>query len=205
MNFDHRQTIAINYIYPFPSFFKNAVLHTVFDGWQVAGLTRLQTGSPYEAGFSLPGYSNQNLTGSYTEPARILVTGSPLSGTSDSPYNRLNPAFFAPPQVGGIGLGEGRYPFYGPGINDTDLFLQKSFAFGERLNVSLRLDAFNAFNHTQFSGINNTLDFTGTPSNYRVTNAYLNPNGTVNNINGFGTVSGARDPRKLQLSARITF
>ena len=45
----------------------------------------------------------------------------------------------------------------------------------------------------------------GTPANCRVTNAYLNANGTVNNINDFGMVSGARDPRKLQLSARITF
>jgi len=45
----------------------------------------------------------------------------------------------------------------------------------------------------------------GTPANYRVTSAYLNANGTVNNINDFGTVSGARDPRKLQLSTRITF
>ncbi len=207
LNFDHRQTVAINYIYPFPDAFKgkNAVLHSLLDGWQVSGLTRLQTGGPYEASFSLPGYSNQNLTGSYTEPARIQVTGSPLSGTSNSPYNRLNPAFFAPPPVGNIGLGEGRYPFYGPGINDTDLSLQKTFALGERMNIALRLDAFNAFNHTQFSGINSNLNFAGTPNNYTVTNAYLNPNGTVNNINGFGTVSGARDPRKLQLSARFDF
>jgi hypothetical protein len=33
----------------------------------------------------------------------------------------------------------------------------------------------------------------------------LKADGTVNNINGFGTVNGARDPRILQTMIRIQF
>jgi hypothetical protein len=216
LNFDRRHTLAVNYIYPFPSLFTNhAFAHALLDGWQISGLTRFQTGNPYEVSFSIPSYGNQNLTGSYTEPARIQVVGNPLQGYNQSgPYSWLNPNAFAPPPVGGIGLGEGRNPFYGPGINDTDLSLQKTFAVKERFRIELRMDAFNAFNHPQFggvggtgvsnnSGIFSTINYAGI--NGGVKNAYLNPDGTINNINGFGTVSGARDPRILQLSAQIEF
>jgi hypothetical protein len=216
LNFDRRQVLAINYIYDFPQFFKtrNAVLHTVLDGWQISGLTKLQTGAPYEVGFSVPNYGNPQITGSYTEPARVQVVGDPYAGTSQSPYFRLNPNAFAPAtpgNLGRLGLGEGRNPFYGPGMNDTDLSLQKTFYFGERIGIELRMDAFNAFNHPQFyggsncngSGINCTVNFANLSGG--VTNSYLNSNGTINNKNGFGTVANAAAPRILQLGARIVF
>jgi hypothetical protein len=82
--------------------------------------------------------------------------------------------------------------------------VQKEFAFTERVRLQLRGDAFNAFNHTQFSGINSTLNISAL-TNGTFTNLYKNANGTVNNINGFGTVSGARDPRIMQLVVRIQF
>jgi hypothetical protein len=118
--------------------------------------------------------------------------------------------------VGNIGLGEGRYPFYGPGINDTDLSLSKTFRFKERFGIELRAEAVNAFNHPQFggvggdgvsnnSGIHSTVNYSGDPSNYSVKNAFLNSSGGINNINGFGTVSGARDPRIMLLSATVSF
>lgn len=206
LSFDRRHTVAINYVYQIPSrFTSHAFLHSTLDGWQVSGITRMQTGTPYEVGFSLAGYNNQNLTGSYTEPPRVQIAGDPLNGTSDSPYNRLSTAGFAPPPVGNIGIGEGRNPFTGPGINQTDLSLSKFFAIKEHFNIQLRADAFNFANHTQFSGINSTINFSGTPGNYKVTNAYLNPDGSLNNINGFGIISGARDPRIVQLAVRVSF
>jgi hypothetical protein len=60
------------------------------------------------------------------------------------------------------------------------------------------------FNHTQFSGVNSTLTFASI-TNPTPTNLYLKADGTVNNINGFGTVNGARDPRILQTVIRIQF
>ena len=63
----------------------------------------------------------------------------------------------------------GRNYLTGPGINNIDLSLQKSFPFGESRRLELRVDAFNALNHTQFSGVNSNLNFTSltnlTPNN----------------------------------------
>jgi hypothetical protein len=202
---DRRQTFAANYIYDVPSFFKNRKMaHAMLDGWQISGLTRFQTGAPYSVGFSIPNIGNQQLTGSYTEGARIQLVGDPVSGTSGSPYNRINASAYAPPQPGNIGLGAGVNYLTGPGINNTDLSLQKTFQVTDRRSLELRADAFNVFNHTQFSGYNTTVNFSGLV-NPTVTNLFLKPDGTINNLNGFGTVSGARDPRIMQLAMRFVF
>jgi len=60
------------------------------------------------------------------------------------------------------------------------------------------------FNHTRFSGINSTLTFASL-TNPTPTNLYLKADGSLNNINGFGTVNAARDPRILQTVIRIQF
>jgi len=73
-------------------------------------------------------------------------------------FHRINPLAFALSQVGNLALREGRNPFIGP-INSTDLSLQTTVAVRERLSLQLRLDAFNAFNHPQFTGINSNIIF----------------------------------------------
>ena len=92
----------------------------------------------------------------------------------------------------------------GPGIDNTDLSLQKSFSITESKRIELRGDAFNVFNHTQFSGINSGINYTSL-TNPAITNLFLKPDGSINNLNGFGTVNGARDPRILQLAVRVLF
>ena len=91
---------------------------------------------------------------------------------------------------GNIGLGAGVNYLTGPGIN-TDLWLQKTFQMTEHKSLQLRADAFNTFNHTQFSGYNTNSNFSRL-SNPTVTNLFLKADGTINNLNGFGTVNGAR-------------
>ena len=203
LQFDRRHTFASNIIYPFPSIFhSNGILHTVIDGWQVASIIRFQTGAPYNPAFNVAGYNNQTLTGSYTEGPRLRLIGNPYQGTDKTPYNRLNPAAFAAPLVGDPGIGAiGAYAFTGPGSDNVDLALQKEFKVRERYNFQLRADAFNVFNHTQFNGINNTINFSG-PNNGSFTNPASN---TPSQYNGFGSVSGAADPRIVQLLGRITF
>jgi hypothetical protein len=107
---------------------------------------------------------------------------------------------------GSLGLESGRNFMVGPGINNIDISLQKSFGLGENRRLELRLDAFNAFNHTQFSGVNANLNFSSL-SNLTPTNLPFDANGNFifNNRNGFGTVNGVRDPRILQMVARIVF
>src|SRR2546423_3409451 len=205
LSFDRAHTLVLNSIYDFPSFFKNnAVGHFLLDGWQISGIFTYQTGSPFTVGFSIPGVANQQLTGSYTEGARIHLIGDPKAGTTSSPYNRLNPAAFAPPQPGDLGLGAPTNYLRNPGINDIDFSLQKTFMLKERYEFQLRSDAFNVLNHTQFSGYNATINYTSL-TNSTITNLPFNPDGSLHNINGFGTVNGARDPRIMQLMARLRF
>jgi hypothetical protein len=202
--FNRTQTMQIYYTYELPSVFRSKGLaHALVDGWQLSGQSTFQTGSPFTPGFSISGATNQNITGSYTEGARLALIGQPNTGSSD-PYNRINASAFAAPKVGSIGLEAPRNYLINPGIVNFNLSLQKSFSIKEKATIQLRADAFNVFNHTQFSGINSTLNISALTGG-TFTNLYLKPDGTVNNINGFGTVNGARDPRIMQLVARIRF
>ncbi len=45
-----------------------------------------------------------------------------------------------------------RRNFYGPGINNFDLTLQKVLRITAGKSLEFRLQAFNAFNHAQFYG-----------------------------------------------------
>jgi hypothetical protein len=203
---DRRHNFALNYVYNLPAFRdKNAVTRAILGGWQISGVTRFLSGSPITPGYSISGAGSANITGSNTEGARIgVVSGVNPNTGSDDPYNRINAAAFTYPRVGSLGLESGVGFLTGPGINNWDISLQKQFSIKERAKLQFRIDTFNTFNHTQFSGINSTLNFTAYP-NPTPSNLYLKADGTVNNINGFGTVNGARDPRILQTMIRFEF
>jgi hypothetical protein len=55
---------------------------------------------------------------------------------------------------------------------------------------NFRLEAYNAFNHTQFSGLD--------------TSARFDPQGKQTNI-GFGQFTSARNARRIQLALRLNF
>jgi hypothetical protein len=219
-SFDRRQVLAINYVYNTPKLPEgNAFTRLFTDGWQLSGVTQAVTGSPFTPGFSVSGAGNQNITGSNTEGARIgVVAGcNPYTGSSD-PFNRLNPACFFAPAPGSIGLESGLNFLYGPSVVNFDMALQKEFSVKERVHFQFRIDAFNVFNHTEFSGYNATLNFNAFPTSGGVvsgsptiTSTALgrNANGSFN-VTGFGTVTqtspGALGyPRVLQTLIRVTF
>jgi hypothetical protein len=201
---DRRQMFVLNYVYSLPTLAGHAsAVRAVLGGWQVSGVTSFINGSPYNPGFSVStGGGNQNITGSYTEGARLKLLCNPMTGNTN-PYTRLNAACFALPSVGSIGLESGYNYLTGPGINNWDLSLLKEFTIKEKVHIQLRGDAFNVWNHTQFNGINATLNASTLTSAF--SNIALNPDGSVNNKNGFGSVSGARDPRILMTMIRIRF
>ena len=157
----------------------------------------LQSGAPYTPTCTITGVNaTTNLAGSATETAnRCRITGDPGSGHSGDPYRQLNTAVFLPPLPGSLGLESGRNFLVGPGINNIDLSLQKSFLFDENRRLELRVDAFNALNHTQFSGVNSNLNFTSL-TNLTPTNLPFDANGNfiIGNRNGFGTVNGSTRP-----------
>jgi len=93
----------------------------------------------------------------------------------------FNTAAFASPALGTFG-NAGRSLVRGPGINNWDLALSKQTALAERLALQFRAEFFNAFNHTQFSAVNTQL-------------------GSLT----FGRITGALDPRIIQLGMRLSF
>lgn len=207
----HRKhNLAVSAIYRFPTLSRwaggNKVVGFIGDHWQLSGVYAFQSGAPYQVGFNIPGIGNTQLTGSNTEGARPRIIGNPGPGNSNDPFRQINVAAFTPPLPGSLGLEAGRNYLIGPGVNNVDLFLQKSFPFGEKRRLELRVDAFNALNHTQFSGVNATLNVTSL-TDFTPTNLPFDANGNFipANKNGFGTVNGVRDPRILQLAARFVF
>ncbi len=75
--------------------------------------------------------------------------------------------------------------FYGPGISNFDLTLKKDVRLGESKSLGFRVEAFNAFNHTQFYG----------PASV---------NGQVEDPN-FGQIVSAAAPRLMQLVGKFSF
>jgi hypothetical protein len=88
-------------------------------------------------------------------------------------------------------------------INNFDLILAKNTKFGERVNMELRFEAFNALNHTQFTTVDLNLGSGSTCTGSApgvITgdcNAAFNPN--------FGKYTAARESRVIQLGARFSF
>src|SRR3954464_11900904 len=148
------------------------------------------TGLPFTPAFTISGAGTQNITGNVvttnpgfaTTPNATTFNNSATSGVSyegprigvvkgcdpythsSDPFNRLNPACFFAPSPGSLGLESGVNYVYGPGGVNFDMSLQKVFAVKERVRFQLRLDAFNVFNHTIFTGYNYTLNFNGYPN-----------------------------------------
>jgi len=188
------------------------------DNWTLSGNTSIASGSPTELGLSISGqdagnrllgtYSAGNLSG---QAPRFLLNGSPQSG------NAINIGAFVAPGVNNAGP----YPrFYlrNPGIHNQDLSIFKNIHFGGegKRYLQLRMEAFNVFNHPQFSGYNLTTNvvngagqtggaifnnFTG----LTVTNNVRPAGGTAVLGTYFGEYNGARDMRILQVAAKFYF
>lgn len=201
---DRPHIFVSNFVYETPSVSSGA-LGYLLNGWQLSGNYRWMTGNPYLINFSIPGINAGNLTGSDgNQNARVVVTGDPGNGSSSDPYAQLNVNAFGSPQPGSIGLESPRLFVYAPATNNLDLSVAKSFAFGGTRRLEIRLDAFNALNHTQFFQVYNQVNFRSL-TDPAITNAPYDAQGTLVNSNGFGTVNSVRPARQLQLVTRVMF
>lgn len=191
LSYDITHVLVFNYIWDLPNIGKridNRIISKVMADWQLAGMTSFQSGTPFTPTFSMQ--KSTDFTGS-SESARIAVVGDPVLSKSEKSFGRnFNTDAFAPPAKGTFG-NAGVGILRGPGINNWDVSLSKRIPLGnERRYLQLRAEAFNVFNHTQFSKLD--------------TKAKFQANGTQYN-NAFGSYSAARDPRKMQLSLRLMF
>jgi hypothetical protein len=204
-NYDRPHNVVFNFIYQTPKIASGA-LGAIANDWQISGIYRWTSGRPFTVGFSIPGITNTNLVGNNGQPgARVALTCDPGNGWSGDPYKQIaNTSCFAPPQPGSDGSESARYFVRAPPINNLDLSLSKRFMVGKGIGLEVRLDAFNALNHTQFTGVNATVNFASL-TNPTITNLPYDASGNLVRNNGFGSINGVAPPRQLQLVTRLTF
>jgi hypothetical protein len=188
---DQTHVFIVNYTYDVPrasSLVQNALVHHALDNWQISGVASFVSGQP--SGISYSTTDGADITGG-GDGARIIVTGNPNLGFGDRAFARwFDTSVFARPTKGDPG-NAAKDVIRGPGVNNWDLAVSKRFPLkSERRFVQFRAEAYNAFNHTQFAGVN--------------TSASFNPAGQqVNAL--FGQVTSTRPPRVLQMSLRLNF
>jgi hypothetical protein len=153
--FDLTQNFVASYQYkiPFERFFKHAKLFA--EGWELSGITRLSTGFPVTLHSdgdnslmgSIPnGVNNHSLDLPDYNGLPLDLNGNPRNGL---PY--FNISAFSLNALGTPGNAS-RRSFYGPGELNFDMALLKTFQFTEARSLQFRMEAFNAFNHTNFFG-----------------------------------------------------
>jgi hypothetical protein len=110
---------------------------------------------------------------------------------SDRTWTRnLNTDAFGPPAVGTFGNAP-KDVFRLPGINNFDISTFKNIHLpSERVKLQLRGEFYNAFNHTQYSGVDTALRFDAQGKQISTT---------------LGQFTSARSPRRVQLALRANF
>jgi len=186
--FDMRDNFVASYRYRLPvsNLFRRQDGWT--EGWAISGLTRFTTGFPV----TLYNNTDRSLLGTIPNGINNNGVDTPnfTSGNleiNNDPRNG-NPAFntslFTLPPLGQVGTARRRF-FYGPGISNFDMALEKDVRLPESRSLEFRLEAFNVFNHAQFYG----------PAAV---------NGNISSAN-FGQVVTAAPPRLVQLAAKCFF
>ena len=204
LDYDRPQNFVLNFIYQTPRAANGRALGILVNEWQISGVYRWTSGRPYTVDFSIPGIGSRNLTGTDSPNARIVLTCDPGNGWSGDPYRQLDTSCFAPPQPGSLGDESSRFFVRAPPINNLDLSIAKNFAVVKTVRFEVRLDMFNALNHTQFTGVNATANFASL-TDPTITNLPCDSSGALVRPQGFGAINGVALPRTLQLVTRVTF
>ena len=182
-DWDVPHRFVASYIYDMP-FFKdsgNPFLRYVLSGWQVGGITTLESGRPY--GVTIQGDRANTGIGSQRPD---LVGPIPSMSCQSNPtglgrINCIDVSAFALPAQFTYGNAP-RNLLRGPGDIITDISLLKNVPIGGRTRFQIRADIFNAFNRVNFG----------------------NPNGTFGTAN-FGRITTADAMRRVELGGKILF
>ena len=226
-----RHIIQSTFIWDLPDWKWNGVvsrvLGAVVNDWQLSGIWKVDSGTPYDVTYSYNTGGGNALTGSPNYTARIVIPdlGAIGSGCSSDRYAQFsnqmvaggsNAAFplmspvFRGPQAGSVGLESGRNLLKGCGNRTLDLAIARTIRLGGGRNVQLRADVFNAPNAVMINGRQTQIQF-NSPADLTVRNSQFLPDGTLDpnrllpNQAGFGAANGARAPRTIQLQARFSF
>ena len=212
--YDHRQRLVLSYVYQPPVWQTEGMMKAVgnvVNHWQVAGVTQFQTGSPenVEVGYDVNGDGIGNDRPVLGNPKAPLATyafddswfyGASQGGLCSGPslWYTSNPCeSVTADQVHWIIPAYGTYPahpvgrnsLYGPGLQQWDMNIQRSFKLAEHVSLDFRGELFNIFNHGN-GGIEDTSLISGIP-----TDQFTGDNGTNTFADAAPTVSGHRHTR----------
>jgi len=202
---DRRHIFTLNYVYELPFYqSQQGFLGKVLGGWQASGIVTYQTGLPFTA--TVAGYDPAGL-GLLPPPltvARPRLLCDPNQGGARSPQQWFNTSCFAVtpinntdpnyPVINEVG-NAGRGIIFGPPTKRVDFTLTKNLRFSERFRLQLRGEAFNVFNWTNPRGLSTIV--------WSATTQPVAQGG--NGSSTFGQVTSYRDPRVLQLGAKLYF
>jgi hypothetical protein len=167
---DIPKSLVLNYVYQLPvgrgrhfGGDMSGALNAIVGGWQVSGI------STFKDGFPLSIVADNNNTGSFGGGQRPNLVGDPH--TSNQTINHwFNTAAFAQPAAFTFGNVPRTMPnLRAPGINTTDLGIQKYWNPSERWKLEFRAEAYNIANHPQFFAPDANF---GDPTFGTVTSAY---------------------------------
>ena len=102
-----------------------------------------------------------------------------------------NNSIVGPPALGNLGGGAGVLTY--PHITNFDMTMTKIIPLGsEKRVLKIQAQAYNAFNHSEFNGMNTGITFNPTTNQ-------------VSNANAVGLPTGTANARIMAFSARLQF
>jgi hypothetical protein len=212
--FDTRHVGTANLLYQLPKHGENRLLN----GWEATALIQLRSGTPYNV---LDGFDRENFNNaSKNERPNIvgnpnvggIVAANPTCSAPTTVHNKAhwyNPCAFMVQPIGTYGT-ERRNQLVAPGFKNFDMALVKTTRVGERINVELRGELFNVFNHTNL-GFPNLVAIQGAPAT--PANTPGSPAAgpvTLNQIVGYNPVAGSFNTtngtsRQAQFALKVLF
>jgi len=197
---DVRHHVVISYAYELPFGRGKAVgggasgfLNQLIGNWQVAGITSASTGNWFTISDPFVNASNTDCGGTVAfNCARPDVIGNP-NGRPCVAGTFFNTCAFTSDLINGTFGNEGRNVVRGPGYQDWDISLLKTFPVRERMRFEFRADFFNLANHTNF-----LIGPVGAAGQVEPVAVEL---GTAQ----MGFPQSARDPRLIQFALKFLF
>lgn len=186
--FDVQHNFVASYAYELPVSHLFHVANRWTNNWTISGITRFSSGFPVTLlnygdnsllGAEPNGVNNYGVDEPQHTPGPLQLNSNPRNGL---PY--FNTSLFSLQPLGTPGNAKRRF-FFGPGLDNYDLALQKTVPIRESKSLQFRVEGFNVFNHAQFYG----------PASV---------NGNINS-SSFGDVVSAAPPRLMQAAAKFVF
>jgi hypothetical protein len=185
---DRRQILTAYYVYelPFAGDDSGAIRRALLGGWQIAGITTIESGPAARL------WANQFLVSNDPGPLRPNQAGDSQAGQLTG-TQWFDPSAFQVPPSGQYGHGA-VVPFRLPGRQQWDFSLSKNFNLLGTARLQFRADFINAFNHTQFLDVS-------TFCSAVVASCGPEPG----KFTDFGQVTSARPPRQIQLGVHLNW